>query len=159
MINAADIAKKRAIDMASTLIGNSVNSLATEVEPHTSSQIEISTNEVSIWDDFDREVKGLQPKTTPRSKAITEIGAYLDDALSPRNAAMTPLDWWRNNRHLYPTFFKLFVKRGNFLATSVPYERIFSKAGYIVSERRTWLTSEKVRQLFFWPIFINCLKL
>lgn len=145
--SAADIAKKRAIDMATTMIGNSI--VAYQPTSSTEPPQPGSSKEISIWDDFDQEVEGLEPTSSPRAKAIIEMGAYLEDSLLARNAPVTPLEWWKNNRHLYPTIYKLFVKRGNFLATSVPCERIFSKAGYIVSERRTRLTTEKVRQLVF----------
>ncbi|CAK1582297.1 unnamed protein product [Parnassius mnemosyne] len=144
---ATDHSKKRAIDMVATMIGNSVvtHYPTTSNEPSQPG----CSKEISIWDDFDREVNNLQPRSSPMAKAITEIGAYLEDALLPRNSEDTPLEWWKNNRHLYPTLCKLFIKRGNFLATSVPCERIFSKAGYIINDRRTRLTSEKVRQLVF----------
>jgi len=47
------------------------------------------------------------------------------------------LTWWRNNRGLFPNLFKLVKVYLHIPATSVPSERIFSLAGYIVRSRRS----------------------
>lgn len=101
--SAADICKTRAIDMATTMTANSIVTYhpTTSNEPPQPS----SSKNISIWDDFDREVEGLVPTSSPRAKAIIEMGAYLDDALLTRNATITPLEWWKYNHHLYSTIY------------------------------------------------------
>ena len=47
------------------------------------------------------------------------------------------LKWWKCNRGLFPNLFKLVKVYLHIPATSVPSERIFSLAGYIVRSRRS----------------------
>ncbi|CAG5034652.1 unnamed protein product [Parnassius apollo] len=77
--------------MVATMISNSVvtHYPTTSNEPPQPG----CSKEISIWDDFDREVKNLQPRSSPMAKAITEIGAYLEHALLPRNSEDTSLEW------------------------------------------------------------------
>ncbi|KAI2646804.1 E3 SUMO-protein ligase ZBED1 [Labeo rohita] len=50
---------------------------------------------------------------------------------------------------VYPRLSKLMAKKLCVVATSVPSERIFSKTGQIISERRSRLKPKKVRALVF----------
>ncbi|CAK1604356.1 unnamed protein product [Parnassius mnemosyne] len=89
---------------------------------------------------------------TPLSRAIKEIDTYLNDDLQPifhGDKWSCPLEWWRGHKFTYPHLAKLFQKYGNIMASSVPCERIFSKTGFLLNDRRTRLTSQKVRQLTF----------
>ncbi|KAF9413705.1 hypothetical protein HW555_008151 [Spodoptera exigua] len=89
------------------------------------------------------------PIGTPLSKAIKEIDT--DDPLLIFHGAKwsCPLKWWRVHKFNYPHLAKLVQKYRNIMASSVPCERIFSKTGLIISDRRTRLTSQKVKQLTF----------
>lgn len=101
----------------------------------------------SIWDSLDKNVSKFQPKYTASSRAIIEVQRYLEDEILSRN--QNPLDWWRKNRCNYPFLSTLVRTRCCTLATSVPCERLFSKAGIILNERRTRLSTNKIKQLLF----------
>lgn len=61
--------------------------------------------------------------------------------------SVCPLQWWKLNQHRYP---KLSLIAKNFLcipATSVPCERLFSSAGYIVNKTRSSLEPDTVNML------------
>lgn len=45
--------------------------------------------------------------------------------------------------------FDTFIKNCNFVATSAPCKRMFSKTRNIVADRRAGLTSKKVKKLIF----------
>lgn len=49
----------------------------------------------------------------------------------------------------YPRLYDIVIKRFCVVGTSVPCERIFSKMGQIVSEKRSRLTSNKISQIIF----------
>jgi hypothetical protein len=83
---------------------------------------------------------------TTTSAAIPEVQRYVDESILGRE--QDPLLWW-NNHHPYPTLSKLVVQKFNMLTTSVPCERIFSKAGNVVSERRSRLGSQHVEKSLF----------
>ncbi|KAE9525285.1 hypothetical protein AGLY_014353 [Aphis glycines] len=88
----------------------------------------------SIWNDFDEEVCSQLISTNPTYAAIVEIDKYLQEGLIPRHENL--LKWWKDNRNVYPCLFELMKKRLCVLATSVPCERIFSKAGQTISKKR-----------------------
>lgn len=88
----------------------------------------------SIWNDFDEEVSDKLIYTNSTSAAIVEVDKYLQEQLIPRHE--NPLKWWNDNRNVYPCLFELMKKRHYVLATSVPCERIFSKAEQTISKKR-----------------------
>lgn len=60
-----------------------------------------------------------------------------------------PLLWWEKNALFFPNLSKIVKQKFHIPATSVASERIFSKAGNIISERRTRLSTAHVEQLIF----------
>jgi hypothetical protein len=59
-----------------------------------------------------------------------------------------PLAWWSNNEAHFPTLSRLVRRVLSISATSLPCERSFSKAGLIVTKRRTALSDKNVALLF-----------
>lgn len=110
-------------------------------------------DELSPWAIFDEIIGQNSTHGTPLSKAIKEIEMFLADEMLPRinreGQWNCPLQWWKNHRHVYPNLTKLFISKCNIVATSVPCERMFSKTGNIITERRTRLTTENVEKLMF----------
>lgn len=100
----------------------------------------------SIWAEFDEEIANLVPDN-PTAAGIRELDRYLqEDYLKRTN---DPLQWWESRKTTYPLLYDIVKKRLCLAATSVPCERIFSKAGQILIEKRSRLTSSKVTQLLF----------
>ncbi|CAK1603005.1 unnamed protein product [Parnassius mnemosyne] len=90
------------------------------------------------------------------SRAIGEVQRYLDDDILLMGSEYdTPLQWWKKHEHIYPNLAKLVLNKYCVLATSVPCERVFSRAGTMVSERRTRLGISKVKQLMFLNVNYN----
>lgn len=85
--------------------------------------------------------------TTPKSKAIIEIDKYLNEPLLDRK--LDPLMWWKQMKMVYPNLFQLALLRLCVPSTSVPCERIFSKAGYTISDRRNRLSMKNTESLLF----------
>lgn len=100
-----------------------------------------------IWASFNKRIKSAQTPKSAETKACEELEMYLKESLIPRSAC--PLQWWREHRHIYPSLYSLFLSHSNIILTSVPCEREFSKAGYIITDRRTRLTTSKVTQIMF----------
>ena len=59
------------------------------------------------------------------------------------------LDWWKKNGSIYPCLYEAVKCTLSIPATSVPAERIFSLAGFLVTKRRARLMSDKVNKLIF----------
>lgn len=111
------------------------------------------TNEFSPWGIFDQIVGASTSTGTPLSKAIKEVDTYLADDLLPRVSTTgewnSPSEWWKVHKCLYPNLSKIYIERCNIVATSVPCERMFSKSGLLLNQRRTRLSSSKVEKLMF----------
>ena len=60
-----------------------------------------------------------------------------------------PLHWWRDHKRHFPYLSHMARKYLCVPATSVPSERAFSVAGYIVNEKRACLLPDNVSTLVF----------
>lgn len=59
------------------------------------------------------------------------------------------LDWWEKNKFSFPNLYRLTKKYLCIPATSCPCERIFSKAGEILSKKRSRLNPKNFNSLLF----------
>ncbi|CAG4991614.1 unnamed protein product [Parnassius apollo] len=147
----AEAAKKRVVEMAVIEINKESarqesRSTITSTAPTTSTETGISKdsskpyNFIDIWADID--IQDVHILESPTAIAIAEVRRFINDKMLPRNAS--PNDWWRKHFFLYPNLSKVFKQH-----FCVPCERIFSKSGELISDRRTGLSSEKVKKLMF----------
>lgn len=118
---------------------------STQPEPSTEPEVPVQTS--SVWDEFDASVSSLQGKQNPTAQAVVEIDKYLNEP--HLNRVNDPLKWWESRKSIYPNLYAVALKRLCIPATSVPCERIFSKAGQICTEKRSRLTSDKVSKILF----------
>lgn len=73
----------------------------------------------------------------------TEIPAAIEDQFNleliryegEQPISSSPIDWWVENQSRYPLLSQLARRYLSIPATSVPCERVFSTAGYVVSEK------------------------
>ncbi|XP_046868716.1 E3 SUMO-protein ligase ZBED1-like isoform X1 [Drosophila willistoni] len=114
---------------------NKDSSNDTNVEP-------ISTNKDPLFDYIGNKARSMARNT--RSDAIIAKRQYLERPLSQQD--VDPLLWMKTD---FPAIKTLMLKYFCIPATSVQSERVFSKAGQIVSDRRTRLKEENVNILLF----------
>ena len=80
---------------------------------------------------FDVRVAEASSKRSSSSEAIVETDRYFKEKNVERTAYS--LDWWKSHHHQYRKLSILAKKYLCVPATSVPSERLFSKAGELVS--------------------------
>ncbi|XP_069699303.1 E3 SUMO-protein ligase ZBED1-like [Periplaneta americana] len=107
----------------------------------------ISEMESIVWGEFDETVSSFVRNPHPKSAAIIEVDKFLQEPMLPRKE--NPLVWWSERRQIYPSLYNLVKKRLCVVATSTPCERVFSKAGHTVTEKRNRLTGKRVSQILF----------
>ena len=125
-----------------TTVASSADTQAIEVEP-----VHDSEDEFSVWGSYRTNAAAFRSKGTSSSRAVIEVQRYLQDDLIGEKE--DPFRWWDNHKHDYPLLSQLVRENCCALATSVPCERVFSKAGNILTERRSQLSSTKLKQLLF----------
>jgi len=80
-------------------------------------------------------------------QGVAEFQKYKMEQHLDRNGE--PLEWWRQNDKRYPNLAQLAKKYLGIPATSAPCERVFSTSGNVVTEKRSRLDPENVRNLVF----------
>ena len=128
-------------------------SIIIESDEPTSKQIAATTSSSTVnsnsalWKEFDETVVNLIGGSNSSVAGIIEVDKYLNEPLISRTE--NPLVWWAERKKVYPRLYELVKRRLCITATSVPCERIFSKAGQVVSEKRSRLTTSKISQILF----------
>ena len=81
---------------------------------------------------------------------LYELNTYKNVRLSAaQKEKINVLSWWKNNKNQFPHIFQFVRSNLHIPATSVPSERIFSLAGYIVRDRRSKILSRNVNKAIF----------
>ncbi|CAJ1059689.1 zinc finger BED domain-containing protein 4-like [Xyrichtys novacula] len=106
-----------------------------------------SNQDSSVWREFDEDTTGLQDTRNPTAEAVMEVCAFREMARITRSS--NPHMWWAHQKSSYPRLTQVMKTRLCIVATSVPSERVFSKTGQLISERRNRLSTAKVSQLAF----------
>uniref|UniRef100_A0A1A8V2R8 Chromosome undetermined SCAF9096, whole genome shotgun sequence, Uncharacterized protein n=1 Tax=Nothobranchius furzeri TaxID=105023 RepID=A0A1A8V2R8_NOTFU len=99
----------------------------------------------NLWQQLDQEV-GRQT-TNATADSIIEVQRYLAEGNISRQE--DPLTYWGNRKTSYPHLFHLALQFLCTPASSVPCERVFSKAGEIVSKKRNRLNAKTLDKLIF----------
>lgn len=144
----ADRAKK----LVTNLVANKIQKTMTNDPIESTSSLTVTStvvNEFSVWGAFDEKAAEVSVQSTipASSKAIIEIQRYMEETLLGRNE--DPLKWWKQYSYNYPYLSKVVLDNFGTVATSVPCERVFSKSGQLISERRSRISATKVKQIMF----------
>ena len=91
--------------------------------------------------------------SSARSVASREIEQFSKEPLMPLSG--DPLVWWKSKQFKYPYLAKIALGGLVVQGTSVPSERLFSKAGELISNKRASLLPENVDKLLFLNQNIN----
>jgi hypothetical protein len=78
-------------------------------------------------------------------------GSTITVGALPTPAILTTfeLKYWSNVRMVFPNLYKLAVRYLPIVGTSVPCERLFSKAGITLCEKRNRLSAKRLSSLLF----------
>lgn len=152
--SAAEKAKKTLIELVTAEINkksHDTRSASPQPSTSTSTSSEPFKDGLSIRDNVNEMFGDVeQTQFSPQASAITEVQRYLAGRLLPikdeHGKLLDPSDWWRNHQFVYPNLAQLYRNKCCAMSTSVSCERIYSISGNIITERRTRLKSEKVKQ-------------
>ncbi|KAK7930580.1 hypothetical protein WMY93_006975 [Mugilogobius chulae] len=100
-----------------------------------------------LWDLLDQQVLDSKKIKNATASATVEVQRYLSELNVARSE--DPLVYWAQKKELYPHLYELALKYLCIPASSVPCERVFSKAGEIVSKKRNRLCPKTVEKILF----------
>lgn len=81
------------------------------------------------------------------SKINDELTVYLSNPVMPLNS--DPMSYWEEVKNVFPGLYNIAVSHFCIVGTSVPSERLFSKAGGTVTQDRNRLSSNLLEKLLF----------
>jgi len=100
-----------------------------------------------LWKQFDTKVSQVRSTLSTGITASLIIRQYLE--MPYLNRKQSPLDFWKKNKNTFPELYMLQMKYLSVPATSVPSERVFSKAGQITNDRRNRLHPKNLDFIIF----------
>ncbi|XP_067633760.1 E3 SUMO-protein ligase ZBED1-like [Eurosta solidaginis] len=121
----------------------------TSVSTNTPREVSVDKSEVSLWDLLDEKVAEAKTicQNAPNVNANIQLEQYLRQNFVDRSN--NPLDYWNRSQPTFPELYMLSKKYLCIPATSVPSERVFSKAGQIINDRRNRLKGDKLDMIIF----------
>ena len=131
-----------------------VSDASTLAEPHDPAEQHQSTTDAnsnkavnSVWEVFEQQVAASTSNRSTGISAFTQLDQYFKAPIIDRKN--DPLQWWRDNSHVYPAIANVAKVYLSTVATSVPSERIFSKAGELISAKHNRVKPKNVNTLLF----------
>ena len=100
-----------------------------------------------MWSHLDATVMASRSMHNVTADATVEVQRYLSEPNIGRTD--DPLMYWERQKCIYPNLYKLAIVYLCTPASSVPCERLFSKAGEIISKKRNRLNPSTVEQILF----------
>ena len=128
------------------LLNDLVATISAESNASSSAAANSSSSESVLWSLIDQRVSASQSRPSTSSSMIT-FGAYLDETNLARMD--DSLRWWQVKEQSLSHLSKLAKKYLSIPATSVPSERLFSKAGELTSMKRNRIKSRNVDMILF----------
>ena len=121
-----------------------------EVQPEEAvrPQAPVPKRKDSIWASHDEAVENQQQIVEqPTVRPVMEMNKYEKETVLPR--AKKPLSWWKVNGCAMPGMKILAKKYLSCPATSTPSERLFSKAGELINQRRSNISDKNINVVLF----------
>ena len=100
-----------------------------------------------VWELFEEQAVASASRIRPSISALSELEQYFKLAVLPRKE--DPLMWWKQNSHVFPLLQNVARVYLSTVATSVPSERLFSKAGELISAKRNRIKAKNVDMILF----------
>ena len=127
-------------------VARAIRNVSREVQFMTSTQISVDNSaeqSQSLNDDdnvsgyHEQKIQTLVVNRNEPGGVSSELRNYLSKNLISRDK--DPLVYWEEVKYSFPNIYRVAKKYFHIPATSVPSERLFSRAGFICSDRRNRL--------------------
>lgn len=143
------LAASSAISRINTLI-KSTATIEKSAPCNDSAKPKTNTEGRDVWLVHDKMVTSNASSTDQNERTdglSLELRQYLSQPVIPRTE--DPLKYWQTVKHAYPSLNKIAIQYLGVVGTSVPSERLFSKAGAIKVDNRSRLSGDLLNKLLF----------
>ncbi|XP_037812651.1 E3 SUMO-protein ligase ZBED1-like [Lucilia sericata] len=104
-------------------------------------------DEFSLWSDHHKLVHRNWKTNRTEGNFSDELSVYLRSPVSRFDE--NPLEVWADYKIQFPSLYNIAYKYLTMVASSVPSERLFSKASLVLSQKRSSLQAERVNKILF----------
>ena len=144
-----------AVERMTRQIVNDTTTLTTPVVDPRGQQMQTTSTSTSndsitpnpVWEAFDIEAAESTSRQTLTISTPTEVEQYFKQPVINRKEDL--LEWWRNNAHILPLLQKVTKVYLSTVATSIPSERLFRKAGELILAKRNRIKPNMLTLSFF----------
>lgn len=134
-------------DQPSESVSMSESSASSEPSAAENESSSSGTTGSDVWSLFDAKVTESHSIKTTQSECLVELRQYLQTKVLDHKH--DPMAWWLENNRQYRRLYVLARKYLCVPATSVPSERLFSKAGELISAKRNRLKDKNIDTILF----------
>lgn len=117
------------------------------MESDSSDQSEKAEEKFSLWEDHHKLVQKSWKTVKSDDSIRDELSIYLRSLVG--RLIENPLDIWNDPKIQLPKLHTIVYKYLTMVGTSVPSERLFSKAAQIVNQQRNRLKGKRSNKLLF----------
>ncbi|CAK1547969.1 unnamed protein product [Leptosia nina] len=115
-----------------------------ESDSDNSDKISLSSD---LWSDHHKLVQRNWKTNNTNESLSDELSLYLRTPVSRFNE--NPLKVWADYKIQFPTLYNVAFKYLTMVASSVPSERLFSKAAQVLTQQRSRLQAKRVNKILF----------
>ncbi|XP_045104974.1 E3 SUMO-protein ligase ZBED1-like [Portunus trituberculatus] len=138
----------RLINLMQTKASDEAPSTTTAVLPAAQQVLAQKSCKTPYWNTFDTESEKIVQTTSQLSTGPRiELKRYFEENHISRDG--DPLAWWKEHDMYFPKLSDLAKRFLCTSASSVPSERLFSKAGELISHRRSNIKDTNVNMILF----------
>ncbi|KAH9634429.1 hypothetical protein HF086_008263 [Spodoptera exigua] len=119
-----------------------------EMSESDSDQSEKLEESFSLWDNHHKLVSKSWKSSQSDDAISDELSMYLRSPVVGR-LNENPLEIWQDLKIQFPMLYKIAFKYLTIVGTSVPSERLFSKAAQIVNQQRNRMKGKRLSKLLF----------
>lgn len=115
-----------------------------ESDSDNSDKISLSSD---LWSDHHKLVQRNWKTSKCNESFSDELSLYLRAPVSRLNE--NPLEVWTDYKVQFPLLYNVAFKYLTMVASSVPSERLFSKAAQVLTQQRSRLQAKRVNKILF----------
>ncbi|KAK2578241.1 hypothetical protein KPH14_000769 [Odynerus spinipes] len=106
-----------------------------------------TSEDFCLWSNHHKLVHSNWKSNRTEENVSDELSVYLKTPVGRLNE--NPLEAWSDYKQQFPKLYKVAYKHLTLVASSVPSERLFSKASQVLNQQRNRIQGKRVNKILF----------